>query len=141
MFILDTNAVSDLLKGTSKIVARFDEVPDDTPVVTTTITRFEILMKGRYQAILTAADRDQLLTAVARLVADEARLAAFDILSITEPVADHFERLLKVKGLKKIGRADLLTACIALAHDAVLVTRNTKDFQAVPNLKLVNWAD
>lgn len=141
MFILDTNAVSDLLKGTAKVVARFEAVPDDAPVVTTTVTRFEILMKGRYQAILTAADRDQLLTAVARLVADEERLAAFDILPISEPVADHFERLLKVKGLKKIGRADLLIACIALAHDATLVTRNTKGFRPIPNLKQDNWAD
>ena len=141
MFILDTNAVSDFLKGASKIVARFEAVPDDTPVVTTTVTRFEILMKGRYQAILTAADRDQLLTAVARLVADEERLAAFDILPITEAVADQFHRLLGVKGLKKIGRADLLIACICLAHGATLVTRNTKDFHGIPNLKLENWAD
>lgn len=36
---------------------------------------------------------------------------------------------------------DLRIACIALAHDATLVTRNTKDFAHVPNLKVENWAD
>ena len=38
-------------------------------------------------------------------------------------------------------RGDLLTACIALAHDATLVTRNTRDFAVVPGLKIENWAD
>lgn len=43
--------------------------------------------------------------------------------------------------MKKSGRKDLLQACIALAHAATLVTRNTKDFQPIPGLKLENWAD
>jgi tRNA(fMet)-specific endonuclease VapC len=38
-------------------------------------------------------------------------------------------------------RPDLLIACIALAQDALLVTRNTKDFNQVPGLRIANWAD
>jgi hypothetical protein len=38
-------------------------------------------------------------------------------------------------------RPDLLIACIALAQDALLVTRKTKDFKKVAGLKLANWAD
>ena len=52
-----------------------------------------------------------------------------------------FEFLLQHKKLKKIGRGDLLIASIALAHRATLVTRNLKDFQLVPGLKVENWAD
>jgi len=141
MFALDTNALSELLKGSPKFVARFEAVPEETPVVTTTVTRCEILMKGRYQALLTAADRDQLLLAAERLTTDETRLSAFDILQVTDATADHFEKLLGAKGLKKIGRSDLLIACIWLAHGETLVTRNTNDFKGVPNLKLANWAD
>jgi len=132
MFALDTNALSELLKGSPKFVARFEAVPEETPVVTTTVTRYEILMKGRYQALLTAAER---------LTTDETRLSAFDILQVTDATADHFEKLLGAKGLKKIGRSDLLIACIWLAHGETLVTRNTNDFKGVPNLKLANWAD
>jgi predicted nucleic acid-binding protein len=38
-------------------------------------------------------------------------------------------------------RPDMLIACIALAQDALLVTRNTKDFNNVSGLKLANWAE
>jgi predicted nucleic acid-binding protein len=38
-------------------------------------------------------------------------------------------------------RPDMLIACIALANDALLVTRNRKDFKKVAHLKLANWAD
>ena len=45
------------------------------------------------------------------------------------------------KKLKKIGRADLLIACITLAQRATLVTRNLKDFRQVPGLPVENWLD
>ena len=38
-------------------------------------------------------------------------------------------------------RPDMLIACIALAHDALLATRNTKHFNKVAGLKVANWAD
>lgn len=40
-----------------------------------------------------------------------------------------------------MGRADMLIACIALAHNALLVTRNTKDYKNVAGLRLDNWVD
>ena len=38
-----------------------------------------------------------------------------------------------------IGPIDLLIAATARAHDAVLVTHNTKEFSRVTNLRLVDW--
>ena len=52
-----------------------------------------------------------------------------------------FDRLRGHKKLKKIGRADLLIASIALARRATLVTRNLRHFQQVPGLLVENWAD
>ena len=52
-----------------------------------------------------------------------------------------FDSLRRMRGLRSRSHADLLNACLALAHQATLVTRNTKDFQNIPNLKLDNWAD
>lgn len=57
------------------------------------------------------------------------------------PLTRRFDRLLGTKGVKRIGRVDLLIASIALANKAVLVTRNLKDFEKVPGLQLANWAD
>ena len=45
------------------------------------------------------------------------------------------------KKLREIGRGDVPIACIALANQATLVSRNLKDFRRVPNLKVENWAD
>ncbi len=35
---------------------------------------------------------------------------------------------------------DLRVAATALARDAILVTRNTQDFNSIANLRLDNWA-
>jgi tRNA(fMet)-specific endonuclease VapC len=43
--------------------------------------------------------------------------------------------------LRKIGRADLLIACIALANGATFATRNVRDFKLVPGLRVENWVD
>lgn len=40
---------------------------------------------------------------------------------------------------KPIGPNDLLIAATARAHDAVLVTHNTREFSRVTNLRLIDW--
>lgn len=37
--------------------------------------------------------------------------------------------------------ADSQIASIAIAHDAILITRNIKDFKAIDGLKIENWFD
>ncbi|MEO5802504.1 MAG: type II toxin-antitoxin system VapC family toxin, partial [Verrucomicrobiota bacterium] len=41
----------------------------------------------------------------------------------------------------RIGSMDLKIACIALAHDATLLTRNVNDFSQVPGLRVENWLE
>ena len=38
-----------------------------------------------------------------------------------------------------VNTADLMIAAVALAHNLVLVTNNTKDFRNIPGLTLQNW--
>ena len=45
------------------------------------------------------------------------------------------------KTLRRMSTMDLKIACITLAHDATLLTRNTGDFAPVPGLRLENWLD
>ena len=71
----------------------------------------------------------------------EHSLGKFTIISFNAAGAAEFDRLRQDKKLKKIGRADLLIACIALAHRATLVTRNLRHFGQIPGLRLENWAD
>jgi tRNA(fMet)-specific endonuclease VapC len=39
----------------------------------------------------------------------------------------------------RVGSLDLKIACVALAHDVTLLTRNTSDFSQVPGLRFENW--
>lgn len=68
-------------------------------------------------------------------------LRQITVLSINEAAADQFDRLRQIKRLRKIGRADLLIAAIALAHGATMVTRNVKHFSQIPGLRVENWLD
>ena len=138
MLVLDTDTLSHLLRGHARATLRRSQVVDD--VVLTIITRIEVL-QGRFAAVLKAAGREQLGQAQDRLTESERRLASFDILPVNADAAAAFERLLNTKGLRRIGRGDLLIAAIALAHRATLVSRNLRDFRQVPGLRVENWAD
>ena len=45
------------------------------------------------------------------------------------------------KAYRKMGRADLLIAGIALAHRATLVTRNVRHFRQLNSIQVENWVD
>ncbi|HET6576223.1 MAG TPA: type II toxin-antitoxin system VapC family toxin [Fimbriiglobus sp.] len=141
MYILDTDTFSLQLHGQGRVTAcvAAAEAAGER-VAISVVTRAEVL-KGRFEYLLKAADKMHWLRAYDFLVRTEERLAKVAVIPVTETAADHFDRLRAERKRKKKGHADLLIACIALAHDATLVTRNVKDFRNVPNLKVENWAD
>jgi tRNA(fMet)-specific endonuclease VapC len=63
------------------------------------------------------------------------------MLQLDAAAGTEFERLLTTKGLRRIGRADMLIAALTIANRATLVTRNIKDFGKVLRLQSVNWVD
>jgi tRNA(fMet)-specific endonuclease VapC len=138
MYLLDTNTLTELFKNNSAIVEHIQELPDDSQVATTIVSQIELL-QGRFAFLLKASSREELLRATALLRQDDANLSDLEIVPVTDDTARLFEQFLTNKKLKKIGRPDLLIACIALANKATLVTRNTKDFAGIANLKLENW--
>jgi tRNA(fMet)-specific endonuclease VapC len=97
----------------------------------TIITRLEVLT-GRIAWMFKAENGERLLQAQQFLVSDEQFLSELEIVRFDDKAAAQFDSLLKNKKIKKIGRGDLLTASIALAQRATLVTRNVKDFKQVP---------
>ncbi len=139
MHLLDTDTLIHLDAGHSRVVERARSLPE-SEIGTTLITRIELL-RARFEFLLKASDGQQLLRAQARLQRSERLLHGLLIASFNEAAATWFDRLRGNKRLKRIGRADLLIASITLAHRAVLVTRNQRHFEQVPNLELVNWVD
>jgi tRNA(fMet)-specific endonuclease VapC len=139
MIILDSDIFTLLTYGHANVCRHYEDAREDEQIAVTVVTRMEVI-RGRTDSVLKAADDIELLAATKRLQAAEAALDDFILVHVDEEAARHFKTLLGQKKLK-MKRPDMLIACIALANDALLVTRNTKDFNKVRGLRLANWAD
>lgn len=142
MYILDTDTVSLMWKGQAKVAEKIRLLGRTmkVPLAITLVTYIE-LIKGRFGHVLTAADSTELHQAVRRYNDTAARLRDMEVISFDESALSFFDQLREHKKLKKMGRPDMLNACVALVCGFILVTRNTKDYVHVPDLKLENWAD
>ncbi|MFA0732716.1 MAG: hypothetical protein LKKZDAJK_002842 [Candidatus Fervidibacter sp.] len=81
-------------------------------------------------AELLAGRRTRNLTEALRV---EIAISVFHIVPITAEIARKAGELVRDYGLSL---PDALIAAIALLRDAILVTRNVRDFQRIPNLRL-----
>lgn len=102
--------------------------------VTITVITVEEQLRGWYNKLRQARKKDALALAYQHLADTTMYLSEMLVLSLTVPAIDRLEKLKLLK--LKIGRQDLRIAAIALENAAILVTRNTRDFQQVPNLCL-----
>ncbi len=139
MHLLDTDTLTYLHAGHPRVVERLRDLADPD-VGTTIITKIELL-RGRFDFVLKAATGAELLKAQRLLARTEELLAQIVVIPLDEQAAAQFDRLSAAKGLRKIGRADLLIASIALAHRATLVTRNVRHFRQIPGLTVTNWVN
>ena len=139
MYLLDTDILSLFYDGDSRIGQRMRHI-DPAEIATTIVTKIQIL-RPRYDFVLRATDSEQLLRAQQWLHRSESRFDDIPVVPLAEESARVFDTLRADRRLRKIGRADLLIACIALANRATVVTRNVRHFRVVPNLQMENWAD
>jgi predicted nucleic acid-binding protein len=141
MIVLDTDIVTLLSYGrTEKLRQRLEAVEEGEELAVTIITRMEIL-QGRFDSIVKAANESELLKAMERFRASEELLGSFILLDVSDAAARHFKEMTKPKKRVRMKRGDMLIACIALAHQALLVTRNVDDYKGVTGLRVENWAD
>lgn len=139
MVLLDTNIVSLLQAGEPGVLARL-QGSSDPDIRVSIVTRCET-MRGRIDFLLKASGPDQFLRAQEYLLRSEEHLATASILPLDRNDLAIFEKLSGTRGLKKIGRGNLLIAAQALSRDATLVSRNVRDFQRIPGLALETWKD
>jgi len=140
MILLDTDTISLFHEGDARVTTRVRQVLPPETVGTTVITRAEIL-QARFEFLLKASDGEQWQRAQYWLLESESFLADLPVENVDERAAVQFDRLRQVKSLRKIGRADLLIASIALSRQATLVTRNLRHFRLISGLRVENWAD
>ena len=134
MYLLDSDHLSLLERGGAegiKIRNHLRTVPPDD--VATTIINYEEQTRG-WMARLAGSTQPERqrndYSELKRMLNNYCRIAVieFDSKAVAE-----FEHL-RQAGIR-IGTMDLKIAAIALANDATVITRNTRDFSRVPNLK------
>ena len=129
--LLDTNAVSDLMRDHPQVKARIGKHAD--PIATSVVVVGEI----RYGLDrLPVGKKRTNLEARARNI-----LSALRIESVTEPIANAYGRLkaaLESQGLN-LDDNDLWIAATAITHGYVLVTRD-QVFSHVPGLHVEDWS-
>jgi tRNA(fMet)-specific endonuclease VapC len=139
LWVLDTDHLSLLERGNSKIQGRLQQI--DTNSVAITIVTAEEKVKGRLAAInsLSGIERvDRLAVAYQALQSTIEDLQLLPILPFTELARDRYRELLEQK--IRVGSHDLRIAAITLSVNGVLVTRNRRDFERVVGLKISDWS-
>jgi len=139
VLVLDTNHVSELGYGTPaglRLRNRLLTAVEDTA---TTIITAEEQMRGWLAQIHRLADPHQQIPAYLRLQERIEFFASWTVLPWDTAAADLFLSFRR-QGVR-IGSMDLKIACIALVHDATLLTRDTGHFAQVPELRVANWLD
>ena len=138
MILLDTDTYT-LHQFAHERVLERSRTASEAPSITL-VTQIEVL-RGRHEAFIKAEDGGRILHAQRVLALTLQHMTQFQVVPLDDAAAAEFDRLRQTKGLKKIGRGDLLIASTGLAHQATLVTRNVKHFRHVPGLRTENWAD
>ena len=118
-------------------MALLEKIASSGEPVATTIITVEEQLRGWLAEIHRLADPHRQILAYERLQRRIDFFAAWTVLRWGAEAADLFVKHRR-EGVR-IGSLDLKIGCIALAHDALLLTRNTIDFAQVPGLRFENW--
>lgn len=141
MLVLDTDHLTELGYRSAAGLRLSNRLGrSDLPAVISIVTVQERLggMLARINQIRTTSV-GELISAYESLANLTELLTGFTRLPFDKEAAALFLKLRK-QGVR-IGTMDLRIACIVMEHDAVLLTRNTVDFEKVPGLKFENWME
>jgi tRNA(fMet)-specific endonuclease VapC len=139
MFLFDTDHLGILQHRTSpesqNILRRMQAHTDEDFHVS--VISFQEQVLGWNVYLSRAKDSAAIVRAYERFQQILTDFSAAQVLPFDQQAVDLFDQL-RASQLR-IGTMDLRIACIALTNDLTLLTRNSKDFAKVPNLKMEDW--
>ena len=141
MILLDSNHLSILRYRTSASALRLTNrlTAAEEGSIGTTIANVEESMRGWMAAIAKERVIRRQTSAYRELAELFTFFSGYHIALFDDGAADRFDNLKATK--IRIGTMDLKTASIALAHNALLLTANKRDFEQVPELRFENWIE
>jgi tRNA(fMet)-specific endonuclease VapC len=136
LFVLDTDLLTLYYRGDPIVVRRVDaRSPAELAISVLTVDE---QLSGWYTLTRQARRPEEIARAYAHLGDAVVRLARWRILPYTELAIARVAQL-KARRLN-VRLMDLRIAAVALEHDAVVVTRNQRDFGRIPGLSLEDWS-
>ncbi len=138
MFLLDTDHISVIQWGGAQALTlemRSSSVPEDQ--IVTSIVNYEEQVRGWMERAARAQEGALWIPTYRSLNGNLTSFCALTILPFDEAAAAHFDALQAAK--VRVGTQDLKIASIALANNATVLTRNTRDFGKVPGLLFADW--
>ena len=134
IYVLDTDHLSLYSRNN---LALIDRLQTQSVHLITTVINVEEQLRGRLAQIAAAKDETILANAYSLLSETVTLLSEFEALPFTKE-SQIIYRDLKAQRIR-VGTQDLRIASVTLAHQGVLLTRNFRDFDQVPNLICENW--
>jgi tRNA(fMet)-specific endonuclease VapC len=139
MVILDTDHLTALegadTAASTRLRGRLAKLPADE--VVTTIITYEEQTRGWLAYAARARGVAQQVAAYRRLRVHLETYRRIPVVDFDESAAVQYQRLMAQR--VRIGTMDLKIAAIAIASDAMLLSRNLRDFRKVPDLRVEDW--
>lgn len=138
MYILDTDHLSLIQRNGEagkQILAKLALLKE--PEVAVTVITYEEQVRGRLNVLSRAKTLDEQILGyqgLQRLVLD---YQSIEMVAFSQSAAVEHQRLRKA--YPRIGNMDLKIAAVALANNAILLTRNISDFGQIAALRTEDW--
>jgi predicted nucleic acid-binding protein len=130
MIFLDTNIISYYFNSDNTVKEKMLEAIDnDVEIGTTVINIYEILKGFRWK------NNKRKENQFKELLED---ISVFTIDDTVINIASDLYATLRKKG-KTIGDADILIAAIVIKNNGTLISNNTKHYEDIEQLNLMNW--
>ena len=135
LWILDTDTVS-LFQRQHPIVRQRVNGANPQEIAVTVVT-VEEQFYGRLNQIKKAKSADDLIFAYASLKDTVNYFLTVNLLDFDRNAYNCYADLVRQK--IRVGTQDLRIAAIAISRNGIVVTRNRRDFERVPDLQLEDW--
>jgi tRNA(fMet)-specific endonuclease VapC len=138
LYVFDTDHLSLSQRCDPVVGNRLLNFDDDENTLVTTAINLQEQISGRFEQIQRAKTPVALVRAYQLFSQTIDYFKPWQFLDYDDRAEQHFQSARK-SGIR-IGTMDLRIASICIVNDAILVTRNRKDFQQVPDLKFEDWS-
>jgi tRNA(fMet)-specific endonuclease VapC len=135
LWILDTDCFSFFQQGHPLVRQRVSSLKPEE--IATTIITFEEQVYGRLNRIRRSNSREELVLAYAKLRDTLEDFRRISLLDFDNNASTCYAELISQK--IRIGTQDLRIGAIAISKNAILVTRNRRDFERILGLVLEDW--